>query len=143
MTLIKGKQEFRTILDFKGKVSKNKVKQALREVEVFEMTELPGSHIYTFIENSIRVGQYRLQLSFSSLDATLSRKRLRDYGGLRVAVYETGNRGKSSNNINLRTDKRFAGQYWTHLNQDFKIRMKDLTNIIMHLQRLDSLKMFL
>lgn len=143
MTLIKGKQEFRTILDFTSKTSKNKIRQALRTVEVFEMTELPDSNSYTFIENSIRVGHYRLQLSFSSLDATLSRKRLRDYGGLRVALYESGNRGKSSNNINLKNDKRFSGQYWIRLNQDFKVRMKDLANIIMHLQRLENLKMFL
>lgn len=145
MTLIKGKQEFRTILDFKSKLSKNKIRQALRDVEVFEMTELPDSECYTFIENHITVGMYRIRLSFSSLDATLSRKRLRDYGGLRVAVYESSQRGKSkfNTNINLARDRRFTNQYWTQLNPDFKVRMKDLANIIIHLQRLNNLKMFL
>lgn len=142
MALIKGKQEFRTILDFsKDKISKNKVKRALREAEVHEVTELPDSNSFTFVENGIKIGMYQIQIIFPWLSADRKRTRLREYGGFKVAIFER--RGNIIQNINLSTDRRFKHQYWADLNKDYDIRMKNLTDIIMFVKRLDSLKMFL
>lgn len=142
MSLIKGKQEFRTILDFtKGKISKNMIKRALRQVEVHEVTQLPGSESYTFVENGIRIGMYQLQIIFPSVSADRQRTRLREYGGFKVGIFER--KGKTLCNINVTTDKRFKDQYWTSYNKDYQIRMKNLTDIIMYLKRLDNLKSFL
>lgn len=140
MTLIKGKQEFRTILDFsKGKISRNMIQQALRKVEVRELVQ--DSNHYTFIENDIIVGMYQIRLSFSSLDAIENRSRLREYGGFRVSIYERKN--KAIQNTNLLRDKRFKEQYWVNLNKNYDIRMKNLVDIILYLKRLNNLKIFL
>lgn len=142
MSLIKGKQEFRTILDFsKGKLSKNKIKRAIREVEVHEMIQLPGSTTYTFVENGIKIGMYQLQIVFPSLSAHRNRTRLREYGGFKVAIFES--KRNVLQNINLASDKRFKEQYWLDSNKNYALRMKDLPNIIMYLRRLDDLKLFL
>lgn len=142
MSLIKGKQEFRTILDFsKGKVSKNMVKRALRSVEVHELVQLPQSESFTFVENDINVGMYRIRLFFSSVDASRTRTHLRQYGGFKIAIYE--NNGKLLRNINIENDRRFKHQYWVKTNRDYSIRMKTLTDVIMYLKRLNNLKMFL
>ncbi len=144
MSLIKGKQEFRTILDFsKGKVSKNMIKQALRNVQVQEVTKLPDSESYTFVENQIRVGMFKIRILFPSLSAYQDRQLLREYGGFRVGIYEVTSTGKNKvlRNINL-NHKLFKDQYWVDLNQTYKIRMKNLVDIIMYLKRLDNLKSF-
>lgn len=140
MTLIKGKQEFRTILDFsKGKISRNMVQQALRKVEVRELVQ--DYNNYIFIENDIIVGMYQIRLSFSSMDASVDRSRLREYGGFRISIYERKN--KAIQNTNLLRDKRFKNQYWIYLNKNYDIRMKNLVDIILYLKRLNNLKMFL
>lgn len=144
MSLIKGKQEFRTILDFsKGEISKNMVKEALRNADVHEMIRLPDSNTYTFVENDIIVGMYQIRLAFSSLDSVQNRTRLREYGGFRIAIYERNRKGTVIQNINLSNDKRFKGQYWVELNKGYDVRMKNLVDVIMHLKRLNNLKMFL
>jgi hypothetical protein len=146
MSLIKGKQEFRTILDFssKDKVSKNKVKDAIRKAEVREYTiSEEDSNNYTFIGNDITVGMYQVRLIFEYLDAGRDRMRLRDYGGFRVAIYERCRKTNAIQNINLSNDKRFRDQYWVKLNQDYQVRMKNLVDVIMYLRRLNSLKIFL
>jgi len=145
MGLIKGKQEFRTILDFssKDKVSKNKVKEALRKAEVREVVIGEDPNHYTFIGNDITVGMYQVRLIFSSIEAGYSRAKLKEYGGFRVAVYERSRKGNMLTNINLFNDKRFRDQYWVKLNQDYQVRMKNLVDIIVYLHRLNGLKMFL
>lgn len=141
MSLIKGKQEFRTILDFsKGKVSKNMIRRELRNAEVHELAQLPNTNSFTFVENDIKVGMYLIRLSFSSMDADRNRNRLREYGGFRIALYEI--REKSIKNISL-NNKLFKHQYWVELNKDYNLRAKNLTDVILYLKRLDSLKMFL
>lgn len=142
MALIKGKQEFRTILDFsKEKISKNKVKHAIREAEVRELVQLKDSNTHTFVENEIKIGMYSIRLFFSSIDSSRDRSRLKEYGGFRVAIYECKN--NVFRNINLSTDRRFKQQYWLNLNEHYSIRMKNLTDIIMFIKRLDNLKIFL
>lgn len=152
MSLIKGKQEFRTILDFsKGNISKNMIKRALREVEVHELVRLQDTNTYTFVENDIIVGMYQIRLFFSSVNSASHRSRLREYGGFRIAIYERNRKagkpespkGAVLQHINLSSDKRFKHQYWVDLNKDYSIRMKNLVDIIMHLNRLNNLKMFL
>lgn len=144
MSLIKGKQEFRTILDFsKGNISKNLVKRALRDIEVHEIVCLPDSNIYTFVENYITVGMYQIKLSFSSMDSSQPRNKLKEYGGFRVAIYERNRKGNVLQHINLDRDKRFKNQYWNNLNLGYEIRTKNLVDIILYLTRLNNLKLFL
>lgn len=141
MSLIKASQEFRTILDFShNKISKHKVRQALRTVEVQEVVCNQDTKSYTFVENDINVGMYQIRLSFYAL-STEQRSKLKEYGGFKVEIFE---RSKSkSRSINLSHDKRFKDQYWVKLNNDYKIRMDTLTDIIIHTKRLDELKIFL
>lgn len=144
MSLIKGKQEFRTILDFsKGKVSKNHIKRSLRKVEVREVVKLPESNTFTFVENNITVGMYQLRLSFQSVDSFNDRTKLKEYGGFRIAVYERNRKANILKNINLDKDKRFCNQYWLDSNKNYGLRINNLVDIIMHLSKLNNLKMFL
>lgn len=143
MSLIKGKQEFRTILEFsKEKLSKNKVREALRSAEVVEVVRLDNNG-HTFVENMINVGMYQVRLFFSSIDAGPTRSRLKEYGKFRIAVYERSSFGKSMNNINLTKDRRFKTQYWAKLNEDYNLSITNLVDVIIYLNRLDNLKMFL
>jgi hypothetical protein len=142
MSLVKSKQEFRTILDFsKGKLSKNKIKNSLREAEVLEYTQ-HGDAI-SFVTNDIQIGMYQIRLCFYSVNAEQSRNRLKEYGGFRVAIYERHRRSNAIQHINLDKDKRFNGQYWTKINKGYNLRMKHLVDIIMFTNRLNKLKMFL
>jgi len=141
MSLIKGKQEFRIILDFsKGKISKNIINRSLREAKVQEVAKQPDSDSYIFIENGIRVGIYQIQIIFPWLNAEDDRQLLREYGGFRIAIFEHS-KDKILHNIKL-DSKLFKNQYWVELNQNYKIRMKTLTDIIMYLKRLDNLNIF-
>ena len=144
MSLIKGKQEFRTILDFsKVKMSKNKVKEALRHAEVLEVVYREEDSTHTFVENFINVGMYEVRLIFSSVDAVRTRSKLKEYGKFRVAIYERASFGRSMHNISLPKDRRFKNQYWVDLNKDYNLRINNLVDIIMYLNRLNNLKMFL
>lgn len=138
MSLIKGKTEFRTILDVNSKASKNQINKALRQVEVIELVCNEDANHYTFVENDIVVGMYNIRLEFYSI-STEQRSRLKEYGGFKVSIYENNN----STGIKLNRDKRFKNQYWVKLNQDYKIRTNILTDIIMYTKRLDELKLFL
>jgi hypothetical protein len=89
------------------------------------------------------VGMYQIRLLFSSLDSSKDRERLKEYGRFRVAIYERSRSGSSIYNINLCNDKRFKNQYWTELNKDYNLRIKNLIDIIMYVKRLNNLKMFL
>jgi hypothetical protein len=142
MSLVKGKQEFRTILDFSyKKISKTRIAQALRDVEVLELIHSQESNTYTFIENEIIVGMYQIRLFFNKKELDQNRTRLKEYGGFGVAIYER--KHSALQNINLQRDKRFNNQAWVELNGQHKIRAKTLVDIILHLRRLNYLKMFL
>ena len=141
MSLINGRQEYRTILDFsKQKISKTKVKRALSRADVIEIERDAGNNSYNFIENEINVGMYQIRLSFYSL-STEKRTKLKEYGGFSVVLYEKLRENKRY--IDLSYDERFKDQYWVKPNKDYKIRMKNLIDIIMYTQRLDKLKMLL
>lgn len=70
------------------------IKRALRSVQVQEVTKLPDSESYTFMENHIRVGMYKIRILFPSLSGDRDRQLLREYGGFRVAFYEVTSTGK-------------------------------------------------
>lgn len=142
MGLIRGKQEFRSILDFSAEnISKNFVKQSLREVEIEGLVRSESGH-YTYIENQITVGMYQIQLSFQSVEGPDSKSKLKDRGSFRVAIYEQ-KRSNVLKNINLDRDKRFSHQYWVKLNHQSDIKINSLADIIVYLHRLDRLKLFL
>lgn len=144
MSLVKGKQEFRTILDFSfNKISKNRIKQSLRQAEVLEVIQQEESSICTFVENDIIVGMYQIRLFFNHREVGQHRTRLRDYGGFRIAIYERTRKGTVLHNINLNKDSRFKHETWIDLNKDCNVRIKNLVDIIILLQRLNSLRMFL
>jgi hypothetical protein len=144
MSLVKGTQEFRTILDFsKGEISKNMIKNALRSVEVLEVVRLKDSNTITFVENDIIVGMYQIRLIFDHLDANRNRTKLREYGMFRIAVFERSYKTNSIHNINLLTDRRFKDQYWSKLNRGYDLRIQNLVDIIMFVKRLNNLKLFL
>lgn len=138
MSVIKGVQQHRTVLDFsKGKVSKNLVKQALRRAEILEMVSSQNTTV--FIENSIQVGMYSIVLRFPYEGVYPDKSRLKDYGKFGVTIHEVG----SNCAINLSKDKRFKNQYWVSPNKDFNLLMKNLTDIVVYCSRLDKMKMFL
>lgn len=140
MSLIKGKIECRTILDFSNDtVSKNKIQRALRSAEVIEML-CHDHNSYTFIENDIKVGMYNIKLAFYSLN-TEGRSKLKEYGGFSIMVYE--NSKVKPKSINLSKDTRFKHQYWVPLASNYKVRMKHLTDAIHYTQRLNQLSAFL
>ena len=144
MSLVKGKQEFRTIWDFSfNKISKNRIKQSLRQAEVLEVIQQEESSICTFVENDIIVGMYQIRLFFNHREVGQHRTRLRDYGGFRIAIYERTRKGTVLHNINLNKDSRFKHETWIDLNKDCNVRIKNLVDIIILLQRLNSLRMFL
>lgn len=141
MSLIKGKQEFRTILDFSINTSKRQIKQSICQADVLELIHHEGSN--TFIENYIVVGMYQIRLIFNYHDADLRRTRLAQYGGFRIAIYERTRKGTVLQNINLNKDSRFKNELWIDLNNNSNLRTKNLVDIIILLHRLNNLSMFL
>lgn len=144
MSLVRGRHEIRTILDFsKGKISKNSVKQALRKVEVLEIYQ-KEENINTFVDNYIQVGMYEIYLGLKGAPSR-DRTRLKNYGCFHVAVYEKKDKKSPSSlkNINLNNDGRFKNQYWVGLNSNSKLRTKNLVDVIMHARRLNDLRLFL
>lgn len=140
MSAIKSRQESRVILDFTNqKNSKNYIKKCLKKAEVLESEHSEDLSNIILIENHIIVGMYRLHLLFSSLDATSSRHKLSDYGRFRVAIFECG----QGSEINLKRDPRFKSQNWIKKNSQYKLSIKDLTEIISLCHKMDHLKAFL
>lgn len=140
MSLIKGKREQRTILDFsQQKLSKNLIAKSIRKVEVLEAVRM-SEDSWNFINNTIKVGHYNIHLIFSYLDAGRDRKQLREYGGFQVAI-SCDTVHSISRKINL-NGSLFKDQKWVSLNEGYNLRMKDLPDIIMYLNRLDNLSAF-
>ncbi len=135
MCLIKVTKETRTILDFsKSNVSKNLVRKSLRQAEVVAQTRLHDSLIC--IENYIRVGMYDISLLLMPYP---NKKRLKDYGRFAISIREAG----KNHPISLSRDRRFKNQYWINPNRKTELLVKNLTDIIIHCNRLDKMKIFL
>lgn len=143
MTAIKSKQESRVILDFTNqKYTKKYIKKSLTTAEVLEILEPENLENIVFIENNILIGMYRIHLLFSSLDATASRHKLKDYGKFKIAIFERCSRNREKQ-ILLKKDKRFKSQNWVDKNFNYKLGIRDLTDIICLCQKMDHLKAFL
>lgn len=141
MSAVKGLLEHRTVLDFsKDHVSKNLVRRALCQTEILDLCRKAGN--ITFIDNDIKVGMYTIRLGFSEVHPGDNRKHLRDYGGFKVKIFESGSPEMSAE-INLNKDKRFSKQYWTGLNKNYNLLTKNLIDIILHCSRLNDLRVFL
>lgn len=143
MSLVKGKQEWNTILDVsrRPRVSKNYVVNALRKADVLELQ--PAGSSLNMVENDIRIGMYRIKLCFADMDSSRPRQRLRQYGGFKVTIFE-GKEGdeQSYKYIPIHSDRRFHGQYWLSSVSKYNVRMKTLVDIVMHCARLNKLKAF-
>ena len=123
-----------TISDFKRDFTHKPIKH----------TWLNGKRVgELFLENDIIVGMYQIRLFFNHREVGQHRTRLRDYGGFRIAIYERTRKGTVLHNINLNKDSRFKHETWIDLNKDCNVRIKNLVDIIILLQRLNSLRMFL
>lgn len=139
MSTVRGKIQEMTILDFSnGKVSRNRIRKSLREVEVIE--HLQAKNIITLRDNFIKVGMYKINI-YPYCMSTEPRKHLKDYGGLGIQIYES--KSDSWSRINIERDKRFQDQSWIDLNKDYRIRVKHLTDIIYHCHKLNQLRAFL
>lgn len=138
MTLIKGKRESITILDFSsGNVSKNKIKESLRNLRLKD-TCAHDSKTLTIFDNYIKVGMYDIRLNLQEdYEAHSSLKRLREYGGFQISISELGKE------ININKDRRFKSQYWVKENVKNRIRCSNLVDAIFYCSRLNNLRLFL
>ena len=145
MTAIKCIQENKTLLDFSEyeKVSKNLVKQMLRQVDIVSYQDRGNcvSHNNYFINT----GLYKIKLLLDDSYGSGARK-LRNFGSFRVEILDAKDKP-----IHLWHDKNFSEQYWVWKNYAASViggkeegqRVNDLINIIIHCSRLNKLKAFL
>lgn len=145
MTAVKCKQEYKTLLDFsntKRKVSKNLVKQLLRQTDVVSYHEDNTGMIHT--SYSIIVGDYKIRLILNPLQEygcappVHKNSKLKQYGAFRIELTEKWNGHYKT--IGPK-DYRFKNQYWLEFFRP--ARMNDLANAIVYCSRLSNLKAFL
>lgn len=134
MTAIRVHEEPRTILDFsKGKCSKNKIRQALRQCQLTSLEDgMKGPILYA---NHVKIGMYTIDIQLP-LDIEGPRK-LKDFKDFEVHIYSGTTR------VNLKVDPRFKERYWVAKNSFGQLRIKHLIDIIAHCKRLDKLRAFL
>ena len=142
MTKVRAKLEIKTILDFsKGKVTRNRIKQAIRKTEVIETFQSKNRTILR--ENCIRVGMYRIDIIPSSV-STESRKYLREYGAFAINIYESMNSQHNHHKlVHPHSDSRFEGQHWITRLKGYNLRIKHLIDIIYYCDRLNKMRAFL
>lgn len=139
MTAIRAHEEPRTILDFSGKCSKNKIRTALRDCRLTSLEEGDGPEGVILYLNEIKVGMYSIVIQLPyDLEGSHKLKEFRDF---EICIYDSDDRKASR--INVRTDVRFKDQYWVPHNFSGKLRVKHLIDVISHCKRLDRLKAFL
>lgn len=135
MSAIKSTYERKTILDFTDKkITKNYILKSLREANIIQTYYGGRGNGLTYIDNEIGVGMYHIHLSLNMIDGAT---KLREYGKFKISIKEGGKL------INLSSDSRFKSQDWVKLNQNNKLKISDLINIIIYCKRLDNLKYFL
>lgn len=138
MSAIKTKHESRTILDLSNskRLSKHQAYKLLRT------TEFPERIGLSYMDYSIRVGMYVINLHLINTRFDRPAKHLKDYGNFYITINEVNVREKYSS-INLNRDIRFTGQDWISANNTFSLRSYHLADIIVYCQRLNALKAFL
>jgi hypothetical protein len=143
MSLLKVKWERKTVLDINtSKISKRQITQSLRRVELNSDSH-PARHTdnITYVGCAVKVGMYRIVLDTAQKLTNLQGQRLRNLGKFRVSIFEIN--GDLSRPIDLVDDSRFNNQNWVLKNDQTWLGLSDLTNIIYHCHRLNSLKLFL
>ena len=143
MSTIKCRQENKTLLDFsntKYKISKNLVKQLLRQAELLSYKR-DDNHI-THINHDIIIGIYKIRLSlYNEFDT--KKNKLKQYGNFGFNIMELTNscdKYGSAYVLLPPRDKLFKNQYWYY---NDKLRINDLANAIIYCNRLNHLKAFL
>ncbi|MGI0058801.1 MAG: hypothetical protein ACREBJ_03450, partial [Nitrosotalea sp.] len=127
----------RTILDFSGKCSKNKIRQDLKNCQVAALETSQGDDVVLY-RNEIHVGMYSIVIVLPfDLEGTHKLKEFKDF---EIRIYDTKARVIC---LNVKTDSRFKGQYWLSHNFFGKLKVKHIVDVIAHCQRLDRLKAFL
>lgn len=138
MTAIRVKEEYKTILDFsKSRCSRSGVNKALRQCDLTSLVMGETFQDSTFLTNEIKVGMYNIQLHLP-IDYLDACHKLKDYGDFEITIS-----GSNHDKIDLKKDCRFKDQYWVPYNFFGKLRIKHLTDAILHCKRLDNLKAFL
>lgn len=136
MSASKVKHESNIILNLQSwGISKNKVTKILRHT-VLPECKVKGSHIVYF-DNRIEVGMYRIDLI---LDQLKSGNHLKDYGRFSVKIFEKVREGYEE--IRIKRDDRFSDCIWLHNNEQHRLTISDLTEIILRCAELDRLKLF-
>lgn len=135
--MIKYKTNNKTILNFSaGKISKNKLRKALSTAKFIpSIYNDSGIHI-SYVDNEIIIGMYKIRILFNWNKEGLF---LRNYGGFQIRIYQ----GDDNQEIDLNQDLRFKSEIWNYSNNRFKLKIKHLTEIIIHCQKLNNLKAFL
>jgi hypothetical protein len=137
MSLCKIKHEQRVILDFSDRsITKNLIQNSIRRAEILGLANVSKTEVLC-IENEIKVGPYYIQLV---LDYNENYHKLRDYGLFQIRIFECI---KTRQEINTSKDYRFKNLEWIKNNNESKIRIKDLIEVIFYCNRLNKLKAFL
>jgi len=134
MSLIKATRQTTVILDFSNKVTKNKIKESLRDNIILYTYYNKNKRI--IFDNFIKVGDYNIQLVLD--DAyDCKPKKLREFSHFQIRLFELGKE------INIKTDYRFKKQKWIKDNNEHQLKIRDLVETILYCKRLNNLKIFL
>ena len=134
--------QYKTILDFTNpRLSKNFITQSLRRTNFVCSISDEHTGIVTHVEPEVKVGMFKIHLVLSPTSRDSNFKNLRNYGKFYIKIYELSSRGEKE--INSFRDPLFKKQYWASKNFKSWLKIKDLINIIMYLNKIDKLKAFL
>lgn len=138
MSLAKSKHETKTILDFSDNITRNKIIQSLRKVDVINY-KIDRDKKYIFFSNHIKIGLFKIRLVISSPNDGIVRNKLKDYGGFSIVIngYEKP--------ISQETQSYIRKCNWFKVNYklSYQMRIKNLVEIIIQLQRLSRMQSFL
>jgi hypothetical protein len=143
MSKVRVKFERKSELDLgQGKISKNRVKQALRQWTVPEVIFENNDCIY--IDNCIQVGMYEIciipKMKSGCKFFDDPKTKLKDYGGFSIEIFERKNDKLKA--IQCHRDGRFKEQKWVSIVYTYNVRIKDLLEMILHCSRLNNLRVF-
>jgi hypothetical protein len=142
MSAIKGKKRNKTILVVKSKLlSVLDIESKLNKLRIGKLSYLDSNKELIFTENDIIVGMYKIRLCFTFLDLFNNHKTLKSNSKFKIQIFESNNQGDKE--IFISDDTRFKSIIDAKYNDKYKLSIKDLSNIVYHCNKLDSLKMFL